>query len=320
MKPTAGAVETLADRPRPRPVRDQQRLAWRRPRWPQHLREMGFTAKPDDVVTSAQSAARLLAGAIAARAQRFSSSAPRRWPPRSDESGLSPVRQWSDGPVAVVQGHSPADRLAGSGRGGAGHPRRSTLGRRQRRPDPAVRARTAARKRRDGRRAAHRDRSRAAGGRQARADTVDDALARGKFRRPLVVGDRLDTDIAGADAAGLPSLMVLSGVSTAADMRPRRRSESGPTTSPTICARCTPAPTACASGHTRRGDVDVGPRAVTVQSTGRGPGRPAVGGACHRERGLERPARRRARRVDARATTRRDRPWSGGPCSLRRIG
>lgn len=34
---------------------------------------------------------------------------------------------------------------------------------------------------------------------------------------PLVVGDRLDTDIAGANAAGLPSLMVLTGVSTAAE-------------------------------------------------------------------------------------------------------
>ena len=46
---------------------------------------------------------------------------------------------------------------------------------------------------------------------------LTDALSRGDFRSPLVVGDRLDTDIAGANAAGLPSLMVLSGVSTAAE-------------------------------------------------------------------------------------------------------
>ena len=44
-----------------------------------------------------------------------------------------------------------------------------------------------------------------------------DALARGDFRAPLVVGDRLDTDIAGANAADLPSLMVLTGVSSARD-------------------------------------------------------------------------------------------------------
>ena len=44
-----------------------------------------------------------------------------------------------------------------------------------------------------------------------------DALARGEFRTPLVVGDRLNTDIAGANAAELPSLMVLTGVNSARD-------------------------------------------------------------------------------------------------------
>ncbi len=42
-------------------------------------------------------------------------------------------------------------------------------------------------------------------------------MARGDFRAPLVIGDRLDTDIEGANAAGLPSLMVLTGVNTARD-------------------------------------------------------------------------------------------------------
>ena len=46
---------------------------------------------------------------------------------------------------------------------------------------------------------------------------MTDALARGDFRAPLVVGDRLNTDIAGANAARLPSLMVLSGVNSARD-------------------------------------------------------------------------------------------------------
>ena len=44
-----------------------------------------------------------------------------------------------------------------------------------------------------------------------------DALARGDFQTPLVVGDRLNTDIAGANAAELPSLMVLTGVNSARD-------------------------------------------------------------------------------------------------------
>jgi ribonucleotide monophosphatase NagD (HAD superfamily) len=36
-------------------------------------------------------------------------------------------------------------------------------------------------------------------------------------QRPLVVGDRLDTDIAGAINAGMDSLLVLTGVSTEAE-------------------------------------------------------------------------------------------------------
>jgi HAD superfamily hydrolase (TIGR01450 family) len=43
------------------------------------------------------------------------------------------------------------------------------------------------------------------------------AAERARARRPLVVGDRLDTDLRGANNAGYPGLMVLTGVSTAAD-------------------------------------------------------------------------------------------------------
>lgn len=43
------------------------------------------------------------------------------------------------------------------------------------------------------------------------------ALRRSGRGRPLVVGDRLDTDIAGAVASGYPSLLVLTGIATLAD-------------------------------------------------------------------------------------------------------
>ncbi|GAB3162526.1 HAD hydrolase-like protein [Myceligenerans halotolerans] len=43
------------------------------------------------------------------------------------------------------------------------------------------------------------------------------AVERAGASRPLVIGDRLDTDLAGARAAGYPGLHVLTGVSTARD-------------------------------------------------------------------------------------------------------
>ncbi len=55
---------------------------------------------------------------------------------------------------------------------------------------------------------------------------MDQSAKSANATRPLVVGDRLDTDIAGAHAADLDALMVLSGVSTPlelleGDLRPR---------------------------------------------------------------------------------------------------
>ena len=44
------------------------------------------------------------------------------------------------------------------------------------------------------------------------------AARRAQAKNPLVIGDRLDTDLAGARAAGYPGLMVLTGVSTLAQV------------------------------------------------------------------------------------------------------
>jgi HAD superfamily hydrolase (TIGR01450 family) len=182
-----------------------------------HLRELGFSAQPDDVVTSAQSAARLLAGQLPAGAVVLivgtdSLAA------EIEGVGLKPVRSFDAAPVAVVQGHSPqtgwpdlceaalairagalwvaanVDRTLPSERGllpGNGSmvaALRSATG-----TEPHVAGKPA-------------------------PTLMNDALARGEFRSPLVIGDRLDTDIEGANAAGLPSLMVLTGVNSAADM------------------------------------------------------------------------------------------------------
>jgi len=45
-----------------------------------------------------------------------------------------------------------------------------------------------------------------------------EAILRTRARRPLVIGDRLDTDIAGAVRAGVDSLLVLTGVTGAVDL------------------------------------------------------------------------------------------------------
>src|SRR5204862_3450126 len=45
-----------------------------------------------------------------------------------------------------------------------------------------------------------------------------ESLLRTGAKRPIVVGDRLDTDIEGANAVGCPSLLVLSGVTQPAEL------------------------------------------------------------------------------------------------------
>ena len=270
-EPTPGAVETLAV------VRSRilfvTNNASRGPaEVAQHLCAMGFTAKPDDIVTSAQSAARLLAeqlqpGAAVLIVGTDSLAAEIR------KVGLVPVRQWSEGPVAVVQGHSPqtgwpdlaeAALAIRSGALWVAANVDKTLPS-ERGLLPGNGAMVAAL------RTATDSAPQVAG--KPEPTLLTDALARGKFRSPLVVGDRLDTDIAGANAAGLPSLLVLCGVSTAADTV---RAAVGQRTNyiaedlRSLYARAD----SLRIGPHPAWYVDVGPSAVTVQSTGRDPGDP----------------------------------------------
>jgi glycerol-1-phosphatase len=183
----------------------------------QHLRAMGFSATPDDVVTSAQSAARLLASRLPAGAAVLIVGT-ESLAGEVKAVGLKPVRKWSDDPVAVVQGHSPetawsdlaeaALAIRGNAFWVAANVDVTLPSERGLLPGngsmvAALQAAT--------------DREPTVAG-KPQPRLLTDALSRGEFRNPLVVGDRLDTDIAGASAAGLPSLMVLSGVSTAAEV------------------------------------------------------------------------------------------------------
>ena len=182
-----------------------------------HLVDLGVRAVPEEVLTSGQAAVELLGTRLPAGAAILvvGSAA---LVAEVKSAGLRPVTAASDQPVAVVQGHSPETgwaRLAEAClaiRGGALWvacnidrtlpTERGLL--------PGNGAMVAALE-------AATDREPTVAGKPARL-LLDTAVHRTGAQRPLVVGDRLDTDIAGARAAGLDSLLVLTGVSDAAGL------------------------------------------------------------------------------------------------------
>lgn len=176
-----------------------------------HLTGLGVPATVDDVVTSAQAAATVLTGLVSSGAAvlvvggdglREAVSA----------VGLRAVSSADDAPVAVVQGFSPQlgweslleacvgirlgvpyvatnpDLTIPTARGiGPGNGSLVAVVSRTTGVDPVV------------------------AGKPFRP-IMDEAVRRTRAATPLVVGDRLDTDIAGATTAALPSLLVLTGV------------------------------------------------------------------------------------------------------------
>ncbi len=181
------------------------------------LAGMGVPATADQVLTSPQVAASMLAARHEPGSRVLVVGAP--WLARSvEEAGLRAVRLATDGPVAVVQGHSPdtgwrqlaeACMALRDGADWVACNVDSTLPT-DRGLLPGNGAMVAALV------AATGLRPRVAG--KPERPLLDEAVRRVSSTTPLVVGDRLDTDIACAHAADTPSLMVLTGVSTAADL------------------------------------------------------------------------------------------------------
>ncbi|ANQ73993.1 MULTISPECIES: HAD-IIA family hydrolase [Rhodococcus] len=182
-----------------------------------HLTELGFDSEDDRVVTSSQTAVRLLSERLEPGAAVLVVGTDA----LADEVtrvGLLPVREFADSPVAVVQGHStetnwsilaeaclairagalwvaanldttlPSERGLVLGNGSMVAALRAAT-----KQEPLVAGKPA-------------------------APLMEDALARSGCSRPLVVGDRLDTDIEGAHAVSIDSLLVLTGVSTPGDV------------------------------------------------------------------------------------------------------
>lgn len=181
------------------------------------LNEMGVAAAHSDVLTSPEAAASMLAASHPAGAKVLIVGAKALSDAVAD-AGLVPVRLAEDDPVAVVQGHSPdtgwrelaeACIAIRSGVDWVASNTDTTLPT-DRGLLPGNGAMVEALKAATGRT------PRVAG--KPNRPLLDEAVRRSGSKRPLVVGDRLDTDIEAAVLAGLPGLLVLTGVSTAADL------------------------------------------------------------------------------------------------------
>lgn len=183
-----------------------------------HLRELGLAAHAEDVVTAAQAVARLIAEQVpaGARVMAIGGEGLRQ---ALLEHGLTPVNSAEEEPAAVVQGYRPdttwkdlAEAAYAVERGipwfAANTDRTMPTARGIAPGNGALVAAVAA----------------ATGTWPTVAGKPEPALhretmIRTKAQRPLVVGDRLDTDIEGANRAGVDSLLVLTGVTRLADVR-----------------------------------------------------------------------------------------------------
>lgn len=182
-----------------------------------HLTELGVPASPEEVITSAQAAAHYLAdrlprgaavlvvgttGLIEALAER----------------GLRPVQHADDDVAALVQGYSPELNWKLLAEGAVairrGVPWVATN------LDPTVPSPRGPLPGNGSLVAALRSATGATPVATGKPDPTmhRESVERSGAQRPVVVGDRLDTDIEGANAAGCPSLLVLSGVTDARDL------------------------------------------------------------------------------------------------------
>ncbi len=183
-----------------------------------HLTEIGVPADVDDVITSPQAAVSLLPDYVAAGARVLVIGGS-----GIDEAlvdgGYVPVRTLADGPAAVMQGFSPditwrdlAEATFAVRRGlpwiatnpdltfpapGGIAPGNGALVR--------IVAETAGRL------------PDAVAG-KPEPPLLLAAIARTASSRPLMIGDRLDTDIAAGSRVGIPSLLVFTGVTTLAEL------------------------------------------------------------------------------------------------------
>lgn len=182
-----------------------------------HLRELGVPCRPEQVLTSSQAAAALVVDRVG-RGARVLAVGGAGVGVALEEVGLVPVDRADDDPVAVVQGFGAEvgwpelTEAAHAVRAGVLWVATNTdvTLPTERGPAPGNGALVAAV------RAATGAEPLVAG--KPQPSLFSTAVSRAGGTHPLAVGDRLDTDVAAAVAAGVPSLLVLTGVSGPLDL------------------------------------------------------------------------------------------------------
>jgi glycerol 3-phosphatase-2 len=177
----------------------------------EHLQELGIDATPDDVVTSAQAVARLMASALPAAAPVLVAGTPA-LVAEIRAVGLTPVASSADRPAAVVVGYAPqltwADLNDACFAVQAGA---VWYGCNPDRTRPQVEGQAIGLGAMlDAMRVAMPEQEPILAG-KPRRPLLDETLRRLGAKHPIFVGDRLDTDIEGAHVVGIDSLFVLSG-------------------------------------------------------------------------------------------------------------
>lgn len=182
-----------------------------------HLRALGLSAADTDVVTSAQAGARLVADRVPAGASVLALGGPG-VVEALRERGLRPMGSDAERPAAVLQGFGPdvGWRLLAEGayalaRGVPWVATNLDL------TIPTAGGIAPGNGALVGLLARHSGRDPVVAG-KPEPPLLRESVVRTGADRPLMVGDRLDTDIEGASRAGMPALLVLTGVSGVRDV------------------------------------------------------------------------------------------------------
>lgn len=189
-----------------------------------HLRDLGAPAEDEQVVSSSQAAGELLAGLLPAGARVLITGSPA-LAHEVELVGLTPVHSAKENPVAVVQGFNPeigwkdlaeaSYVIAGGALWVATNTDMSIPQARGMAPGNGTLVAAVA--------AATGQRPLVAG--KPEAPLFRTAAKRLSSERPLVVGDRLDTDILGGNNAGFATVAVLTGVDTRESILAARTAE-----------------------------------------------------------------------------------------------